>query len=193
MAPASEGASTGPAPDAAAVVAEAGDVNVLASAQAEMAGDPSDYLVREDRTIEVQALETLGHYADWLEIRTQRLRDINGMPFREPVVIGGRLTLDFSQVSPAIFEARRIEYQQQTQEAFFRAYRVTGVEDHVVSPGESLWELALGDFQVPVWLVRQYNPDLDLGPGGAGHGGEVSGSAAAGTLGARSGAAAEDG
>ena len=137
-------------------------VNVLASDQAELAADPSDYLVRADGTIEVQAQETLGHYADWLEIRTQRLRDINGMPFREPVVIGRRLSLDFSAVSPDEFEARRVAYQRDTQEAFFQAYDVTGVRHHVVQPGESLWELALQDFRVPVWLVRQYNPDLDL-------------------------------
>ena len=137
-------------------------VNVLASDQAELAADPSDYLVRADGTIEVQALETLGHYADWLEIRTQRLRDINGMPFREPVVIGRRLSLDFSVVSADEFEVRRAAYQRDTQEAFFQAYDVTGVRHHVVQPGESLWELALQDFRVPVWLVRQYNPDLDL-------------------------------
>ena len=137
-------------------------VNVLASDQAELAADPSDYLVRADGTIEVQALETLGHYADWLEIRTQRLRDINGMPFREPVVIGRRLSLDFSVVSPDEFEARRVAYQRDTQEAFFQAYDVTGVRHHAVRRGESLWELALQDFRVPVWLVRQYNPDLDL-------------------------------
>ena len=137
-------------------------VNVLASDQAELAADPSDYLVRVDGTIEVQAQETLGHYADWLEIRTQRLRDINGMPFREPVVIGRRLSLDFSVVSPDEFEVRRVAYQRDAQEAFFQAYDVTGVRHHVVQPGESLWELALQDFRVPVWLVRQYNPDLDL-------------------------------
>ena len=143
--------------------AEAGDaVNVLASDQAELAADPSDYLVRADGTIEVQALETLGHYADWLQIRTQRLRDINGMPFREPVVIGRRLSLDFSVVSRDEFEARRVAYQRETQEAFFQAYDVTGVRHHEVQSGESLWELALQDFRVPVWLVRQYNPDLDL-------------------------------
>ena len=151
------------APALAAVDAEAEDaVNVLASDQAELAADPSDYLVRQDGTIEVQALETLGHYADWLEIRTQRLRDINGMPFREPVVIGRRLRLDFSEVSQDAFEAKRVAYQQETQEAFFQSFDVTGVEHHVVEPGESLWQLALQDFRVPVWLVRQYNPDLDL-------------------------------
>ena len=151
------------APAVAAADAESEDpVNVLASDQAEMAADPSDYLVRQDGTIEVQALETLGHYADWLETRTQRLRDINGMPFREPVVIGRRLRLDFSEVSQEAFEARRVAYQQETQEAFFQAYDVAGVEHHLVVRGESLWELALQDFRVPVWLVRQYNPDLDL-------------------------------
>ena len=153
-------------PDAPALApadAETEDtVNVLASDQAELAADPSDYLVRQDGTIEVQALETLGHYADWLEIRTQRLRDINGMPFREPVVIGRRLRLDFSEVSQNEFEAKRVAFQQETQEAFFQAFDVTGVEHHVVEPGESLWQLALQDFRVPVWLVRQYNPDLDL-------------------------------
>ncbi|MED5534534.1 MAG: LysM peptidoglycan-binding domain-containing protein [Pseudomonadota bacterium] len=138
------------------------ETNVLASVQAEMAADPSDYLVREDQTIEVQALETLGHYADWLEIRTQRLRDVNNMPFRQAVLIGNRLKLDFSQVSVARFEGRRIAYQRQTQESFFLAYQVTNTQDHVIRSGESLWELALQTYEVPVWLIRQYNPDLDL-------------------------------
>ena len=138
------------------------DTNVLSSVQAEMAGDPSDYLVGADGTIEVQALETLGHYADWLEIRTQRLRDINGMPFRQAVVIGQRLRLNFSQVDRATFEQRRTEYQRRTQEAFFLAYQITDTREHVVRTGESLYILALRTYQVPVWLLRQFNPDLDL-------------------------------
>ena len=136
--------------------------NVLASVQAEMAADPSDYLVGSNGTIEVQALETLGHYADWLGIRTQRLRDINAMVFRQAVVIGRRLQLDFSQVNTNIFEQRRLSYQRQTQESFFLTYQVINTHDHVIQSGESLWELALQTYEVPVWLIRQYNPDLDL-------------------------------
>ena len=138
------------------------DENVLASEQAELAADPSDYLVSASGTIEVQALETLGHYADWLQIRTQRLRDINGMPFRQAVVIGQRLELDFSVVDRATFEQRRVDYQQSTQEAFFLAYQITDTRDHIVRRGESLWVLALRTYQIPVWLLRQFNPDLDL-------------------------------
>ena len=107
-------------------------------------------------------METLGHYADWLELRTQRLRDVNGLPFGQAVVIGQRLELDFSAVDRVIFEHRRLEYQRQTQEAFFLAYQITDTRDHVVRSGESLWVLALRTYRVPVWLLRQFNPDLDL-------------------------------
>jgi membrane-bound lytic murein transglycosylase D len=138
------------------------DSNVLASTQATLAADPSDYTVAENQTIEVNAEETLGHYADWLEIRTQRLRDLNGMPFREPVVIGQRIRLDFSRVEPAEFEQRRLAYQEQRQESFFRAYQIADINEHVIERGDSLWQLALRTYEVPVWLLRQYNPDLDL-------------------------------
>jgi membrane-bound lytic murein transglycosylase D len=141
---------------------DADDVNALASTQDDLAADPSDYSVAEDGRIEVQSLETLGHYADWLDIRTQRLRDINHMPFHEAVVIGQKLKLDFSHVDAATFEQRRVAYQKERQSEFFAAYRIADIDNHVVKPGESLWILAAHRYKVPVWLLRQYNPDLDL-------------------------------
>ena len=138
------------------------DTNVLASTQADLAADPTDYSVATDRTIEVQASETLGHYADWLEIRTQRLRNLNDMSFGQDVVVGRQLELDFSVVGPGTFEIRRRAYHRKMQEAFFQAYQINDTLEHIVKPGESLWILALRIYRVPVWLVRQYNPDLDL-------------------------------
>lgn len=138
------------------------EANALASAQAELAADPSDYSVAADRSIEVQPLETLGHYADWLGLRTQALRDLNGLPFQRAVVIGQRIRLDFTNVDPAIFEQRRTAYHRELQEAFFSRYRIEDVEAHVVRSGDSLYVLALRRYSVPVWLLRQYNPDLDL-------------------------------
>ncbi len=138
------------------------DSNALASNQSELAADPSDYSVADDGTITVQSLETLGHYADWLEIRTQHLRDINRLPFHRAVVIGQSLKLDFSHISAAEFEQRRTAYHQKLQEDFFSHYRITSIDDHIVRRGESLWVLARHTYSVPVWLLRQYNPDLDL-------------------------------
>lgn len=124
--------------------------------------DPSDYVVADDGTIEVQATETLGHYADWLGIRTQRLRDLNDYSFRQPLVIGRRLRLDFAEVDQETFMARRIAYHRDIQEAFFIRYRIIETTVHNLRRGESVWDLTRR-YQVPVWLLRQYNPDLDIG------------------------------
>ncbi|MEM7412485.1 MAG: LysM peptidoglycan-binding domain-containing protein [Myxococcota bacterium] len=123
--------------------------------------DPSDYAVHGNR-IRVQAAETLGHYADWLEVRASRLRQLNRMRFEQPVVIGQRLRLDFARVTPQEFERRRLEHHQSLQNEFFDAFVVTGTERHVLRRGESLWYLAKRKYRVPVWLLRQYNPDLDF-------------------------------
>src|SRR5690606_30216978 len=90
-APAEEGALPGELSDDA----ESAAVSAVRSG---LLSDPSDYSVAADGTIEVHPLETLGHYADWLGIRTQRLRDINGFAFGRPVEVGERIKLDLSRV-----------------------------------------------------------------------------------------------
>lgn len=135
---------------------------LIGSLQASLLSDPSDYTVAEDSTIEVQPLETLGHYADWLGIKTQRLRDINGLAFRTPVEVGQRIKLDLTKVDAEAFENLRTDYHREQQDNFFRNYTITGVTEHVVRRGESVWILALREYDVPVWLFRQYNPELDL-------------------------------
>jgi membrane-bound lytic murein transglycosylase D len=141
------------------VVADAGALEIE---QDVLAADPSDYSVSATNEITVQALETLGHYADWLEIPTQRLRDVNSLSFREAVVLGQNLTLDFGRVDAPTFEQKRRAYHQQIQSDFFAAYQIEEIESHVIKPGESLWILAARKYNVPVWLLRQYNPDLDF-------------------------------
>jgi membrane-bound lytic murein transglycosylase D len=141
---------------------DAANVNALAAEQDALAADPSDYTVNATSEITVQALETLGHYADWLEIPTQRLRDLNSLSFREGVVLGQTLTLEFARVDAPTFEQRRRAFHQQLQSDFFAAYQIEEVESHVIKPGESLWILAARTYNVPVWLLRQYNPDVDL-------------------------------
>ncbi len=141
-----------------------GDIaaTLLGTLQTALLSDPSDYSVADDGTIEVHELETLGHFADWLEIRTQRLRDINGLPFGRPVAVGKRLQLDLGRVDAATFESRRVAYHRRQQDSFFRKHVITGITEHVVERGESIWILSLREYDVPIWLFRQYNPGLDL-------------------------------
>ncbi|WP_455205038.1 LysM peptidoglycan-binding domain-containing protein, partial [Kaarinaea lacus] len=128
----------------------------------DLAADPSDYSVANNNTIEVQAAETLGHYAEWLDTRASRLRRLNRMRYGNPVVIGKRIKLDFSKVNHDEFERRRKDYHQALQEDFFTQYEITGSEQHVIRRGDSLWKLAKRKFKVPMWLLRQYNPDLNI-------------------------------
>ena len=136
--------------------------DAVATLQSALLTDPSDYTVADNSTIEVHPLETLGHYADWLGIRTQRLRDINGLAFRTPVRVGRRIKLDLSKSSVPEFERLRAEYHREQQDAFFRNNTITGVKEHTVANGESLWILSLRRYDVPVWLFRQYNPEVDM-------------------------------
>ena len=127
-----------------------------------MLADPSDYYVADDNSIEVQAEETLGHYSDWLGIRTQVLRELNGLSFRQPVVIGNRLRLKFNDGNRDEFVAKRLEYHRELQAVFFSRYRITDTTIHTMRRGESLFVLTLRRYKVPIWLLRQYNPDVDL-------------------------------
>ncbi|MDX1517377.1 MAG: LysM peptidoglycan-binding domain-containing protein [Woeseiaceae bacterium] len=136
--------------------------DTVPAAQTALLSDPSDYSVAGDRTIEVQPLETLGHFADWLGIRTQRLRDINGLAFRTPVEVGQRIKLEFADVDADEFESRRVEYHRVQQDRYFREHVITGVTEHEIRRGESVWILSLRQYGVPIWLFRQYNPALDL-------------------------------
>jgi len=140
----------------------------MAAAEADAAGvsistvDPSNYEVAEDGTILVQASETMGHYADWLKVSTQSLRELNGYGFRQPVVIGTRVRLKFPNVAVAEFTGHRVQYHRELQETFFVKYRITGAQKHTLRRGESIWMLNLNKYKVPEWLLRQYNPDLDF-------------------------------
>ncbi len=155
-------AAAAPAAGEAAPVAEEAASLLPGAVRTDLLSDPSDYSVADDGTIEVQPLETLGHYGDWLEIKTQRLRDLNGLAFRTPVELGQRIRLDLGTVDADTFEARRVAYHRAQQDRFFRRHVISDVTEHTIRRGESIWIVALRQYEVPMWLFRQYNPGLDM-------------------------------
>ncbi|TLY74695.1 MAG: LysM peptidoglycan-binding domain-containing protein [Gammaproteobacteria bacterium] len=132
------------------------------AAEAEQSPDPNDYSVAHDDTIRVAGDETLGHYADWLGVSTQHVREINHFKFHRSVLIGQRIRLDFRKVTRETFETHRREYHRQLQAAYFAAHRIVGTVVYIARPGDSLWTLTQRAAQMPMWLVQQYNPDVDL-------------------------------
>jgi membrane-bound lytic murein transglycosylase D len=124
--------------------------------------DTTDYGVAADNTVIVQAAETLGHYADWSGVNSQALRTLNKLRKNAMVTLGRKVKLDFSRVSAEQFVATRREYHQRLQEEYFATHRIAGTENYSVKRGESLWIIAQQHADLPIWLVAQYNPDVDF-------------------------------
>lgn len=131
-------------------------------ADIQQSADPTDYSVHKDDSIRVAAEETLGHYADWLGVSAQHLRELNHMTMKKPVLVGHRLKLDFQKVSHDVFEQHRRDYHRELQAAYFAAHRISGTEIYIARPGDSLWTVTKRARQLPEWLLVQYNPDVDF-------------------------------
>ena len=130
--------------------------------------DTTDYGVGPSDTVVVQVAETLGHFADWSHVDSQELRQLNKLHKDAGVRVGRKIKLDLSKVSAADFVAARREYHHHLQEEFFATHRIAATETYVVKHGESLWTIAQQRNDMPVWLVAQYNPDVnfnDVRPG----------------------------
>jgi membrane-bound lytic murein transglycosylase D len=145
-----------------AAEAQAEGPQLLPGIGAPQSADPVDYSVAADGSIRVVAAETLGHYAEWLDVSAERLRVLNRLRGRRPVLIGRRLLLDFGHVSRTQFEQRRREYHEQLQAAYFASHRITGTRIYAVRRGDSLWNITKRDLKIPIWLLQQYNPSLDF-------------------------------
>jgi membrane-bound lytic murein transglycosylase D len=135
----------------------------LLTAPAPASPDAASRFRRVDGTrITVDAGETLGHYAEWLEVSASRLRALNKLRPGRSLKLGQSLALDFSRVTPEAFLQRRIEYHKGIEEDFFGSFRVTGTVEHRLRRGESIWVLSHRVYAVPTWLIQRYNPDVDL-------------------------------
>lgn len=132
------------------------------SSDTQQSADPTDYSVAKDNTIRVAAAETLGHYAEWVGISAARLRQLNKMRFAKPVLIGHKIKLEFGRVSREAFETKRREYHAELQATYFAEHRIIGTEVYIVRRGDALWTVTQRFGQLPIWLLQQYNPDVDL-------------------------------
>ena len=116
------------------------------------------------RTLVVQPEETLGHYAEWLELSARGLRTLNGLRPNEPIRVGQRLKLKFTFVSEDAFFNRRYAYHAGLQNEYLERHFLDGSQVHTVREGETLWSVANRRYDVPLWLLLAYNENKRENP-----------------------------
>ncbi len=112
--------------------------------------------------IQVEPEETLGHYADWLQVKTQRIRDWNNLTYRTAIHLTQKIKLVFDEVTPEDFNRIRLEYHRGIEEDFFSHYEITGTQIHSIKNGDNIWYLCNYEYNLPYWLIVDYNKDMDF-------------------------------
>ncbi len=112
--------------------------------------------------VTVQPEESLGLYAEWLRTSRLELAKFNGFKSTSQISPGQRLSLPFDLIKPELFEDRRLDFLQETEDDFFSAYIVVGQKIYHVNSGDTLWNLCYNKFDIPLWLLERYNSTIDL-------------------------------
>lgn len=118
--------------------------------------------------IRVAINENLSSLAEWAGVDKAEVRKWNGLESHEQVRLGQKVVLKFEKQSASDFEAARSDYHQKIREDFFSQYEITNLQNYEVKRGENLWSLCNQKFDIPAWLLQEYNPKIsvvNLNPG----------------------------
>jgi membrane-bound lytic murein transglycosylase D len=113
-------------------------------------------------TIRVEIEETLGHYAEWANVRTSKIRRLNNLPFGRVLRLHQKIKIPLNKNTPESFVETRYEFHKRLQEDFFAAYRVGDLQSYTVQRGDNYWTLSREKFDIPMWLLKHCNPETDL-------------------------------
>ncbi|MEN8200001.1 MAG: LysM peptidoglycan-binding domain-containing protein, partial [Thermodesulfobacteriota bacterium] len=113
-------------------------------------------------TIIVQPGESLKVIADWLEVSPKRLRKLNSFPPDRLLHPDENIHIPLGHISPQTFEEKRFDFHLETEEDFFSNYKVVGVKTYTVQQGDTLWEICRTKFDLPFWLLKKYNRNLNF-------------------------------
>ncbi|MDH3377392.1 MAG: LysM peptidoglycan-binding domain-containing protein [Gammaproteobacteria bacterium] len=112
-------------------------------------------------TLEVEADETLGHYADWLGVGgTATLRKVNRLGRSHVVHLGRRLQIPIKDDAVReTFQMKRRDYHRLLLEQFHDRFEIVGVDQYRIKSGDSVWTVAR-NLSLPMWVLDRFNPSM---------------------------------
>ncbi len=112
--------------------------------------------------IRVEVEETLGHYAEWLNVPAREIRRLNGFRYGRALHLNQKIKIPLHRVTREEFVEKRFEHHQELAEDFFASYRVERVMTYSIKKGDNIWTLSYQEFEVPLWLIKRYNAGVDF-------------------------------
>ena len=113
-------------------------------------------------TITVQPEESMELLADWLKISARSLRKLNGFPDSHQLHPDEKISIALANISAKKFEEKRFDFHLENEEDFFNAYKIVGVNSYTVQNGDTVWDICRKQFDLPLWLLKKYNTNLDF-------------------------------
>ena len=117
---------------------------------------------RNQGTIIIQPEESLELIADWLKVKSNFLRKMNSFSPARKLHPDETILIPLDQVSAKAFEEKRFDYHLETEEDFFSAYKIVGVNSYKVKQGDTVWAICKNKFDLPLWLLKKYNVKIDF-------------------------------
>ncbi len=113
-------------------------------------------------TIVIQADESLEILASWLKVSADSLRTLNNFKPGHILHPDKTITVSLKNRSAKQFEEKRFDFHLKTEEDFFNAYKIVGISSYMVQKGDTIWEICRDRFDLPLWLLKKYNINLDF-------------------------------
>lgn len=123
---------------------------------------PAEKTKTDFLTITVRAEERMLQYAEWADVPLTEILKINRIRRQSTISIGSSIRVPLWNVAEDVFNARREEYHESVRQDFYAMYQIPETKTHVVRRGETLWHICERVYDIPMWLLLVYNPDLDI-------------------------------
>lgn len=113
--------------------------------------------------IKTRPEETLGNYAEWLNVSRRRIQRMNRRHNLKAMRAGESVKIPLSKVSRSKFDRARFEHHLGIMEDFFDEYYVDGEKQITIGKNRDIEDILSSEQNAaPLWLVGLINPGVRL-------------------------------
>ena len=113
--------------------------------------------------IHVRPGESLYDIARWSEVRMEALEQLNGIDLAHGLQGGQALVIPMTQAVQTQFVQSRTSFHDRRKTRYLqRRGGLSEVREYRVRTGDTVWNIAKEHGDIPLWLVKAYNPETDL-------------------------------